>query len=111
MLSFSPEDDFSGVRSRGNPAPQFVEVPVVEERDSVHNLRGLHLEVPGVRILVGFAVVRRRRRRIEQRDDHVAVGENAANHRNERLGHSGVEGIDDFGDEFVLAAIGFSQRR
>jgi hypothetical protein len=82
--------DVDGARAtisgfRRNSVPEFVEMPVIEERDGFDDFCVLHLKVLGVRIVVGLAVFHRRFS-IEQNDDHIAVGVEAR-----IVGTSGVD--------------------
>ena len=90
--------------------PEFVKIPIVEERDCFDDFCVPHLKIPGIGIVVALTVSHCGVG-VEQDDDHIAISEDAADSWHRRLGHAGIKRIDHIVDEFLLAVISLSQGR
>jgi hypothetical protein len=69
--------------------PEFVEIPSVEDGDCFGNLSVLHLKISGIGIVIGFAISHRGFG-IEQDDDRIAIGVDAADSWNQRRRDAGI---------------------
>jgi hypothetical protein len=97
-------------RFRRDAIPELIEMPVIEERDRLDDFCVPHLKVPGVRITIRFSIPYRRFG-IEQDDHRIAIGLQAADYGNQRLGHAGIKRINHLVYKFLLAFISLSQGR